>query len=86
QKKLKKLAKINFDFVICQSSDLSVIAVVELESIVKTSSKTYHKECKNNAKRIKYLSAQCKAQNLPFYHIRSNSDYDVAKLVERIFT
>ncbi|MFT5705814.1 MAG: hypothetical protein ACI9ES_000083, partial [Oceanospirillaceae bacterium] len=44
QKQLKKLAKINFDFVICQSSDLSVIAVVELESIVKTSSKTYHKE------------------------------------------
>ncbi|MEH6445167.1 MAG: DUF2726 domain-containing protein [Oceanospirillaceae bacterium] len=86
QKKLKKLAKINFDFVICQANDLSVIAVIELEPLVKKGAKTYDKEHANNTKRIQYLSVRCKAQNLPFHHFKAASHYDIEQLVERIFT
>ena len=77
QTHLKALAKINFDFVICRRTDLSVIAVIELQDERQLTPK--------NAKRVAIITKKCRFLNLPYHQFELHKRYSVEALVEQIF-
>lgn len=77
QQQLKKLEKIHFDFVICKQSDLSVVAVVELEDGKNTD--------KKSIQRLNTLAKKCRKLGVPFHQFSSQERYSVEALVEQIF-
>lgn len=78
QQQLKKLQKIPFDFVICKCSDLSVVALVELEDSKNTD--------KNSIQRLTTLAKNCRQIGVPYHQFSLQKRYSVEALVEKIFS
>jgi hypothetical protein len=77
QNKLKKLEKINFDFVICKQSDLSVVAIIELEDS--------NNNDKKKIQRLNALAKKCRQVDVPYHQFSLQKRYSIETLIEQIF-
>ncbi|WP_052713086.1 DUF2726 domain-containing protein [Pseudoalteromonas rubra] len=76
QVSFNKISRKHFDFVICKSTDMSVIAVVELND------KSHNK--KNRQDRDEFLQQACDSAALPIVFIQASRTYKPAELVSEM--
>lgn len=77
QKHLKKLSNTCFDYIVCDRSNMQVIAVIELEVEPKDSN--------IQVKRSRKLAAACKSAKLPLLQFKAANKYVVTDLEKALF-
>ena len=85
QKGFKKIAKNNFDYILCDRSNLQVIAVIELDAVTNAAGKISSKDRALQDKRIRRLEVACDAANLQLYQFNATKKYAVTDLEKAIF-
>jgi len=72
QKAFNKVSRKHFDFLVCNSSDLSVLCAVELDD------KSHQK--KSRQERDVFLTSACESANVPLVNVKAQASYSVAEV------
>ena len=77
QTSFNRISAKHFDFLLCKSDDLSIIAAVELDD-------SSH-GAKRAVERDKFLEGVCQSAQLPLHRFKAKNNYNIADLRAEIF-
>ena len=76
QKSFNKISGKHFDFLLCNTSDLSVLCAVELNDSSHNSKKRKHRDA--------FLEGACQAANVPIIQIAARSTYNINEIQQSL--